>query len=337
MSSTHGHSSASLSTHLFPNFSVPPYLPVLRPPSSSVNSGTAGGEHDAGAAAVAAGASAAPLTTTVPSLSQSLALTPTPEMSLNVNMAGTDRNFLILCMPNTNIRDVMRRIEDQYARLFRESIQLTFLTNDAGSVIDEDFVAAKAFANGARVKAHTASLIAANSGQKDNAVSMDNHSSTHLNRRTRPKAKDPNAPKRPRNAFMRFATKRRDQIPEGAPRGPNLMRLLGQEWAAMSELQKEPYQMESRAELAKYAAAKNEYIKTLPPVPTPNEQPKRVIKRLLETHGYDVNDRSQKCIDHVLREFNEIKQSRRTRKWLIKQLDAIAQKQLIDSLSLSHS
>lgn len=64
------------------------------------------------------------------------------------------------------------------------------------------------------------------------------------------------------------------------------------------------------------------------------EQPKRVLKRVLEKHGIDASDRDERKLALILREFNEIKDNRRTKKWLVKQLNEIAEKQLMEQLKV---
>jgi hypothetical protein len=75
-----------------------------------------------------------------------------------------------------------------------------------------------------------------------------------MTRDKRQKRVDPNAPKRPTNAFMRYATSRRNEIPDHQPKGTDFMRQLGQEWASLSKLEKEPFFTESMADLVRARA-----------------------------------------------------------------------------------
>jgi hypothetical protein len=85
-------------------------------------------------------------------------------------------------------------------------------------------------------------------------IQQEEHGRDDMARDKRQKKTDPNAPKRPTNAFMRYATSRRNEIPDDQPKGIDFMRQLGQEWAALSKLEKEPYLTESMADLVRARA-----------------------------------------------------------------------------------
>jgi hypothetical protein len=54
-----------------------------------------------------------------------------------------------------------------------------------------------------------------------------------------------------------------------------------------------------------------------------------VIKRLLEKLDIDVQDRDEAKLEQLFAAFNQEKGSKRTKKWMVKQLDQIVEKQIL--------
>ena len=75
------------------------------------------------------------------------------------------------------------------------------------------------------------------------------------------KKKDPNAPSRPKNAYMEFAVPRRQQIAKKTPgiSFDEIGKQIGEEWRAMSDADKEKYRKKAQKASAKYHKEKAEY------------------------------------------------------------------------------
>lgn len=88
--------------------------------------------------------------------------------------------------------------------------------------------------------------------------------------RSRPKRKDPNAPKKPRSAYVFFMEKERKVVKEeDATLRPNhIMKVVGEKWAKMSTEEKEEYEDMAKADRARYLEAMKEYT---PPTTPPDE------------------------------------------------------------------
>jgi len=72
------------------------------------------------------------------------------------------------------------------------------------------------------------------------------------------KVKDPNAPKRPVNAYMRYAATRRTDIQKESPEliQKEILSKIGEEWRALSEEEKEPFRKEAQIAKAAYEKLK---------------------------------------------------------------------------------
>lgn len=77
--------------------------------------------------------------------------------------------------------------------------------------------------------------------------------------------KDPNAPKRPRTAFLVYNSNvevrklLKEEFPEASPR--DLMRMLGERWVAMKPEEKERFEQVAKQEQTIYKAEKETYAK----------------------------------------------------------------------------
>lgn len=77
------------------------------------------------------------------------------------------------------------------------------------------------------------------------------------------KERDPNAPKRALNGYMYYSNERRETLKAERPnlKTKELAVVMGEEWRAMSEEQKQPYSVKGAADKARYAQAKASYTK----------------------------------------------------------------------------
>lgn len=77
-------------------------------------------------------------------------------------------------------------------------------------------------------------------------------------KRSSAKKKDPNAPKRPKSAYMEYAVSRRPTLVKESPglTFGEIGRQMGQEWRSMSDAEKKPYQDRADKGKAAYHAAK---------------------------------------------------------------------------------
>ena len=67
------------------------------------------------------------------------------------------------------------------------------------------------------------------------------------------KVRDPDAPKRARNAYMVFLAEKRPEIKESGYKGKDVAKEAGKLWAALSDDEKAPYEEISDAEKKRYA------------------------------------------------------------------------------------
>ncbi len=77
------------------------------------------------------------------------------------------------------------------------------------------------------------------------------------------KVKDPNAPKRPMNAFMYFAKENRQSINNTHPEAKQseIAKLLGTEWTGMNEKKKKKYVQLAEKDKERYVSEKANYDK----------------------------------------------------------------------------
>ncbi|KAF0424560.1 non-histone chromosomal protein 6 [Gigaspora margarita] len=75
------------------------------------------------------------------------------------------------------------------------------------------------------------------------------------------KAKDPNAPKKPPNAYMQFSKVKRSEIKEANPdaSAKELLTLIGETWRKMSDEEKKPYQDMVKVAMIKYEEQMKSY------------------------------------------------------------------------------
>ncbi|KZO98409.1 HMG-box [Calocera viscosa TUFC12733] len=66
------------------------------------------------------------------------------------------------------------------------------------------------------------------------------------------KEKDPNAPKRPRAAYILFCADHRAAAKEEAENNKDIMRVLGDKWKALSDKDKAPYTAKSEKDKQRY-------------------------------------------------------------------------------------
>merc|ERR1711948_176639 len=80
------------------------------------------------------------------------------------------------------------------------------------------------------------------------------------------KKKDPNAPKRPAGgAYGVFLAENRSKIVNSLPQGhkiTDVTKAAGEQWKALSDAAKKPYEAKYQKKLAEYKAAMEEYKKT---------------------------------------------------------------------------
>ena len=93
--------------------------------------------------------------------------------------------------------------------------------------------------------------------------------------RSRTKRKDPNAPKKPRTAYVFFMGKDRKSVKDENPnmRPQHIMKLVGENWAKLSAEAKEEYEEMSRADRLRYLEDMKDY--TPPEAPAEERIPKR--------------------------------------------------------------
>jgi hypothetical protein len=75
------------------------------------------------------------------------------------------------------------------------------------------------------------------------------------------KKKDPNAPKRGLSAYMFFANDQRDKVREDNPgiKFGEVGKLLGEQWKALTEKQRSPYEAKAAADKKRYEEEKAAY------------------------------------------------------------------------------
>jgi len=75
------------------------------------------------------------------------------------------------------------------------------------------------------------------------------------------KKKDPNQPKRGLSAYMFFANEQRDKVREDNPgiKFGEVGKKLGENWKALSDKQKEPYDAKAKADKQRYEEEKAAY------------------------------------------------------------------------------
>ncbi|GAB7324115.1 hypothetical protein MBLNU13_g07499t1 [Cladosporium sp. NU13] len=75
------------------------------------------------------------------------------------------------------------------------------------------------------------------------------------------KKKDPNQPKRGLSAYMFFANEQRDKVREDNPgiKFGEVGKKLGEQWKALSDKQKEPYDAKAKADKQRYEEEKAAY------------------------------------------------------------------------------
>lgn len=156
---------------------------------------------------------------------------------------------------------------------------MTYFKNLSNAVIGEDYMIQNAFSDGDTIEAHTDSLGA---GQAKRAVALAGLAAASGGSGKK-RRKDPNKPKRPTNAFMHYVDERRPILLDTHCGGPELMKLLGQEWATMTEAEKLPYKQRSAARLNEYREEKVRYNQTFPTAANPpREQTKKLLRRLMQ-------------------------------------------------------
>jgi hypothetical protein len=92
----------------------------------------------------------------------------------------------------------------------------------------------------------------------------DGSSSSEDDKPKKKKAKkDPNAPKRPMNAYMFYMQDKRASVKEKNPNLSNteLLSALGAEWKKLSEKEKEPYNAKNAVDKTRYETEMKKYAK----------------------------------------------------------------------------
>ncbi len=97
------------------------------------------------------------------------------------------------------------------------------------------------------------------------------------------KVKDPNAPKRPINAYMLFSNQQRESVKASNPgiKPKDVMSRLGAMWREMSDAQKGPYKQQAEGGKAQYKTASQGYTK-------PAMQIAKVEKKPRAKTGYNL-------------------------------------------------
>jgi hypothetical protein len=169
---------------------------------------------------------------------------------------------------------------------------MTFFKNERGSVVDDEYMVQKVFDDGDTVDADidpTAPMDDPEVGSKhpNESANEDEDASAPKKR----KKKDPNAPKRPANAFMLYSMNRRAETSDDKdrPKGPDFMKIIGQEWREMSDEAKAPYVQQSAGMQGAYREEKEKYDLAAPAAssssssgPVSDEQPRKLIRRLMK-------------------------------------------------------
>eukprot|EP00035_Acanthoeca_spectabilis_P022407 m.443560 g.443560 ORF g.443560 m.443560 type:complete len:320 (+) comp18979_c0_seq1:130-1089(+) len=247
------------------------------------------------------------------------------ELKLNVLVPSTDRHFLIIVPGGVCVKDLFPIVDKQHEKLFGESINMTYFKNLSNAVIGEDYMIQNAFSDGDTIEAHTDSL-GAGQAKRTFALAGLAAASGGSGKKRR---KDPNKPKRPTNAFMHYVDERRPILLDTHCGGPELMKLLGQEWATMTEAEKLPYKQRSAARLNEYREEKVRYNQTFPTAANPpREQTKKLLRRLMQQIKMPLGDRDEGKMRDLLDMYNETRNQAKTRKWLVKQLEQIELKDL---------
>ena len=86
--------------------------------------------------------------------------------------------------------------------------------------------------------------------------------STKMTKKEKKAAKDPNAPKRPTNAYMRYAADVRVEVRAAQPEGTQMSevaKVIGAQWKELSADDKAPYEQAAQDDKVRYAEAKAEY------------------------------------------------------------------------------
>lgn len=99
-------------------------------------------------------------------------------------------------------------------------------------------------------------------GEKKNASRLEKKMPKQ--KKSSPKKKDPNAPKRALSAFMLFSQEKRNQIKTDNPEATfgQIGKLLGESWKSASESEKAPFLAKAEKEKEKYAEAMKNYKKS---------------------------------------------------------------------------
>eukprot|EP00041_Stephanoeca_diplocostata_P009756 m.152122 g.152122 ORF g.152122 m.152122 type:complete len:270 (-) comp17886_c0_seq3:93-902(-) len=262
------------------------------------------------------------------------------ELNLNIRVPATDRQFLIVVSRDVYVKDIYSTISQVHSKLFDASVKVSFIRNNLGSVIDGDLSMEKVFVDGDMVEACCAPVINAFAGLSDEerasekraAEEMD--SITHGTKKAKKpkKVKDPNAPKRPVNAFLHFVASKRGGV-EAEDNGKELMKKLGLEWHAMTDKQKAPFVQMKDAQKLEYESkmkaiadgidimgnAAMPVAAQLPPAgDEASAKEKKVLQALWEKHG-----RERKNSKAIIGEFNDTFKCSKKWKWAKSQLRAM--------------
>lgn len=83
------------------------------------------------------------------------------------------------------------------------------------------------------------------------------------------KVKDPNKPKRPLTAFMRYSSSRRSKIRQKQPQSSmiEISKIIGEEWRSLAESDKRPFHDAAAKDHEEYKIAKAAYDESKPKRP----------------------------------------------------------------------
>lgn len=118
------------------------------------------------------------------------------------------------------------------------------------------------------------------------------------------KAKDPNAPKRPRAAFLYFTQDYRGKISAANPGIglPALGKLMGQSWAELPQELKSVYEEKAKADRERYSAEMAAFANQLPPSPELNPQD---VKKQKKDDDWVEEDASA-LVDEIVEKVSEV-------------------------------
>lgn len=117
--------------------------------------------------------------------------------------------------------------------------------------------------------------------------------------KTKKKEKDPNKPKRPLTAFMRYSSTRRSKIRSDDPTKSmiEISKIIGEEWRNLSVVDKRPYHDSATKDHEEYRIAKEKYDASKP------KRPRTAYALFMKTNRAEIAEKNPSVSPRELMKF----------------------------------